>query len=98
MDLNLFTQYTQTKVCDLCGKVCKTPRGCLIGQIMNKINEERVLTGSVKKYGKVTFMAVQRKLSHLKDSDAEYTHSICKDSANRTGSYSKCFFGCLKAK
>ncbi len=39
------------------------------------------------------------RLSHVKDlSDLYYFLSICKDSKNKTGSFSKTFFGALKTK
>lgn len=94
MEVALFQDYINaTKTCPDCGKSCTTPRGCLIGQILAHINRERKGTP----YKPLSFMAVSRKLSHLKDMDIRYVDSICKDAENRRGSYGKCFFGCLKA-
>lgn len=80
--------------CSFCNKKCKTKRDCLIGQIMNEINAERVGT----KYIPIKYMAVRMKVEHVSEADLIYQLSICKDYKNRSGSFSKCFWGCLKIK
>ncbi len=69
-------------------------RSDMIKEIMDNVNKERIGT----KFTKLSYIAIKKKVDHLDDSAVAYTLSICKDSKNRTGSFSKCFFGCLKVK
>ena len=71
-----------------------TYRTDMVKEIMDIINKEREGT----KWKKMSYVAVNNKLIHLEDDAVAYTLSICKDSKNRCGSFSKCFFGCLKIK
>ena len=64
----------------------------LLKQIQCAINVERVGT----KYKPKTGRAIAMKVSHIPTKDLYYLISICKDSKNRRGSFSKCLFGCLK--
>lgn len=66
----------------------------IISQILACINVERIGT----KYKPMTGRAVAIKLSHIPTKDLYYLKSICLDSKNRHGSFSKCFFGSLKCK
>lgn len=81
--------------CSFCNKNCKSKRACLINQIVNQINFERIGT----KFKPVKYIQIAMKLpKEITEHDIEYTISICKDYKNRNGSFSKCFFGCLKAR
>lgn len=69
-------------------------RQFVIKQILEEINKERIGT----KYKPMTGRGVAMKVSHIPTKDLYYLLSICKDSKNRCGSFSKCFFGSLKVK
>lgn len=71
-----------------------TERGSLIEEMTNAINLERVGT----KYKPMTLRAVAVKIGHIETKDLYYLLSICNDSKNRCGSFSKCFFGSLKSR
>ena len=85
----LFKNYAVQKT------TAKTPQGELIDQFRHEINIERIKT----KYKPMTFMAVKMKLYAIMNNTQalhEYL-SECKDYKNRNGSFSKRFFGGLKA-
>lgn len=67
-------------------------RSELLSLFLEEINKERKGT----KYQPVTPKFLAIKLSHIPTKDLYYLKSICLDSKNRTGSFSKCFFGSLK--
>lgn len=73
----------------------KSERADIVSQFLLEINKERIGT----KYKLMTGRGVAMKLSHLKDNGTLYYFlSECKDYKNRNGSFSKYFFGALKAK
>lgn len=88
MDAALFQKY------QLPTKTRNTERGSLIEEMTNAINLERVGT----KYKPLSLRAVAVKVGHIETKDLYYLKSICMDSKNRCGSFSKCFFGSLKTK
>lgn len=89
-------------------KIVKTKstseRSFIISQFVDLINLERPCTykdknGKIKTSGKVTGKQIAIMLSHIKDNfTLHYFLSSCKDSKNRNGSFSKCFYGSLKVK
>lgn len=73
----------------------RSERAFVISQFVEEINKERLAT----KWQPMTGKGVAMKLSHLKDNGTLYFFlSQCKDYKNRHGSFSKYFFGALKAK
>lgn len=66
----------------------------LVKELLDLINIERVGT----KYRPITARAVAIKVSHLSETDLTWLISTGKDYKNRHGSFSKYFFGVLKAK
>lgn len=97
MELSLFSKYEVLKP-DL-KKV--NSRSEILKQFVDEINKERPYTytninGKKTKVGLITGKAVALKVSHLAENDLHYFLSVCKDSKNRNGSFSKCFFGSLK--
>lgn len=69
-------------------------RQYILQQFIDEINKERV--GS--KFKAVYPKSVAIKIAHLNIVDLEYFFSICMDCKQRTGSFSKCFYGALKIK
>lgn len=67
----------------------------VINQFKDELNKERVGT----KYKPLSFIAVKMKLLKIKELRELYSFlSVCRDSKNRQGSFSRAFFGILKAK
>ena len=67
-------------------------RASVVEQFVDEINKERFKT----KYKPVTGKMIAMKTSHVSMNDLYYFLSTCKDYQNRSGSFSKCFFGSLK--
>lgn len=98
MELSLFAKYQDLQPNNK--KVNK--RSLIIGQIVSEINKERPCTyiknGKKVKLGLITGRGVAMKVGHIKNEfDLVYILSICRDSKNRSGSFSQTFFGSLKA-
>lgn len=80
----------------------KSQRAELIGMFVDEINKERPCyykdkNGEKKKLDLITPRAVAVKLGHIKELETlRYFLSDCKDIRNRTGSFSRAFFGKLK--
>ena len=79
----------------------RSRRDELITEFIEGINKERPTTyknlqGKKVKLDLVKPRFVAIKLSHLSVPELEWFLSECKDSRNRTGSFSKRFFGSLK--
>jgi hypothetical protein len=66
----------------------------LVKEILDLINAEREHT----RYKPITARAVAIKVAHLKEQDLQYMISVGKDYQSRHGSFSKYFFGSLKAE
>lgn len=96
MELSLFQKYQEPIVTK---KISK--RSLIIEEFVNEINKERPCTyiknGKKVRLGKISGRTVAIKLSHLKEDDLFYFLSVCKDYKNRNGSFSKRFFGSIKA-
>lgn len=96
MELSLFQKYQEPIVTK---KVSK--RSLILEEFVNEINKERPCTyiknGKKVRLEKITGKAVAIKLAHLKEDDLFYFLSVCKDYKNRNGSFSKRFFGSIKA-
>ena len=70
-------------------------RAELIGYFTDEVNKER----DGKQWKKVTPRYIAVRLAHIKSlSDLYYMKNICEDYRDRGKSFSKCFFGSLKAK
>lgn len=69
-------------------------RAWIVSQFVEEINQERFKT----KYKPVSPRSIAIKLSHLSEFDMSYFLSECRDYKRRKGSFSKCFYGCLKIK
>jgi hypothetical protein len=91
---NLLERYkTNTNIlCSDCGKKCKNKKSCLITQIVNEVNKERIGT----KWKPVSYITVLRKLKGKTEYQVTTCISNCKDYKNRNGSFGKCFWGSLK--
>lgn len=97
MELSLFSKYQEFTPNE--NKVNK--RALIIQQFVDEINKERPCTfiknGKKTRLGLITARAVAIKLSHVKSEfDLLFFLSECKDYRNRTGSFSKRFFGSLR--
>jgi hypothetical protein len=68
-----------------------TERGELLTYFILRINAERG-----KGYSPYTIPRLAQKLQGFGLQDLYYLRSICDDTRNRGGSWSKCFFGSLK--
>lgn len=88
MDVGLFDKYKQVK------KTKDTERGLLLKEFVDIINLERKGT----KFKPTTIKLLAIKLGHIPTKDLYYLKSICTDSKNRCGSFSKCLYGSIKAK
>ena len=91
MDATLFTKYQKIEI-----KKAKTlsERGNLIGELLLKVNEERVGT----KYKPMTAKVMAIKLSSLTLPNLYYLKSICTEYEKQGKSFSKCLFGATKKK
>ena len=70
----------------------KSERASIIQEFVEEINLERKDT----KWKAIKPVVVAVKLSHLKTNELYPFLSQCRDYKIRKGSFSKCFFGCLK--
>lgn len=88
LDQTLFGTYTlnikKTKITN--------KRQFILSQFVEEINKEREGT----KWKPIHPRAVAIKTHHLKIPDLESFFSICMDYKHKKGSFSKCFWGCLK--
>lgn len=79
----------------------RNQRAELIEQFQVEINKERVEEDGRlkdKRYKKLSYVAVLKKVEHLKDPDLYIFYKDCMDGKQRRGSFSKVFFGALKVK
>lgn len=67
-------------------------RQAVIKEFVDVINQERIGT----KFKPVTGKSIALMLAHLSMQDLYYFLSVCKDYKNRSGSFSKCYYGALK--
>lgn len=90
MDSTLFSKYQLIK------KSKKHEWGELVRFFMEEVNKERIGT----KWKPLSEVSIACKIAHLKKGDdysaLYHLKSICLDSKNRCGSFSKCFWGSLK--
>lgn len=82
--------------CPECYKRCKTKRGCLITQIQNEINKERLGT----KYKPVTFPYLAKKFpKSIPDGDIAWALSTARDGKKtRNYPFGKAIFGMVKPR